>query len=194
MSTSQTHAESQSKKSSGSSGTKARATSAAKRKTASGAHKAPASAPDAIELLTQDHRDVEAMFKKYEEIKDKGDDDTKLELAENICLALLVHTRIEEEIFYPAVKKPIDDEDIIDESLVEHQAAKDLIALIEDSDPDEELYDARVHVLSEEIDHHVKEEEEKMFPEVRKTKLDLKALGQKLAQRKQELMEELAGA
>jgi hemerythrin superfamily protein len=195
MATGQTETGTSSKSSSGSkTSERQRATAAAKRKTASGAHKTPANAPDAIELLTQDHRDVEAMFEQYEKIKEGKDDDAKLELAENICLALTVHTQIEEEIFYPAVRKPIHDDDIMDESLVEHQAAKDLIGVIEDSDPDEELFDARVHVLSEEIAHHVKEEEETMFPEVRKTKLDLKALGQKLAERKQQLLEELAGS
>jgi hemerythrin superfamily protein len=181
----------QSNSKSASSSSKARAAAAAKRAKTTAAQSE--TAPDAIELLTQDHRAVEALFQRYEEIKDKGDDDAKLELAENICLALIIHTQIEEEIFYPAIKKPIDDDEIIQESLVEHQAAKDLIALIEDSDPDEELFDARVHVLSEEVEHHVKEEEEEMFPEVREAKLDLKALGRKLAERKQQLIEELAG-
>jgi hypothetical protein len=169
-----------------------KAAAAAKRKAA---QPAPATTQDAVELLIADHRAVSAMFDEFERIKDGRDEDRKLELAEDICLALIVHTTIEEEIFYPAFRKATKDEDIVEESIVEHQAAKELIAIIERMEPEEELFDARVHVLSEEIEHHVKEEEEKMFPEARQAKgLDLKALGTELATRKRALFEELGGA
>jgi hypothetical protein len=176
-----------------SSGSKlSKAAAAAKRKAA---QPAPATTEDAVELLIADHRAVSAMFDEFERIKDGQDEDRKLELAEDICLALIVHTTIEEEIFYPAFRKATKDEEIVEESIVEHQAAKELIAIIERMEPEEELFDARVHVLSEEIEHHVKEEEEKMFPEARQAKgLDLKALGAELAARKRALFEELGGA
>ncbi len=138
---------------------------------------------------------MDALFKRYEEIKDGDDENLKLALAESISLALLVHTQIEEEIFYPKVRQALGEEgaDEVDEALVEHQAAKDLIEKIEAMEPGEELFDARVHVLSEEIRHHVQEEEHEMFPAVQKSgKLDLKALGEQLARRKDALTRELA--
>jgi hemerythrin superfamily protein len=108
---------------------------------------------------------------------------------------LVVHTTLEEEIFYPAAREALGDEDdLIDEAAVEHASAKDLIAQIQSSDPNDDLYDAKVKVLGEYIDHHVKEEESEMFPKVRKTELDLKSLGESLMQRKEELMGEAQSA
>jgi hemerythrin superfamily protein len=144
--------------------------------------------PDAIALLKQDHREVKTLFGEYERARA---DTKKTELARDICLALTVHAQIEEDIFYPAVRKATGDDDLLDEAAVEHAAAKQLIAEIEAMSVDEELYDAKVKVLSEQIDHHVEEEEEKLFPEVQKTNLDLAALGEELATRKAELMAEL---
>jgi len=141
---------------------------------------------DAIALLKADHKEVKALFAKFDGLSDRSKVSKKA-VADRICEALTVHTRIEEEIFYPAVRKAIKDDDIMDEAVVEHAGAKDLIAQIEAIDPGEELYDAKVKVLSEQIDHHVEEEEGEMFPKVRKSGLDLVALGQQMAARKAEL-------
>ena len=142
---------------------------------------------DAITLLKEDHRAVEKLFKQFEEAKGEG---RKEKLARRICLELSIHTRIEEEIFYPACKGKVD-EDLLKESYVEHDAAKLLIAEIEaGSGESDEFFDAKVQVLSEQIDHHVEEEEKELFPEVRKADLDLKSLGEQLSARKRELMKE----
>ena len=146
-----------------------------------------ADAKDAIALLKEDHRTVEKLFKQFEEAKGDG---RKEKLARRICLELSIHTRIEEEIFYPACKGEVE-EDLLKEAYVEHDAAKLLIAEIEaGSGESDEFFDAKVQVLSEQIDHHVEEEEKELFPEVRKTDLDLKILGEQLSTRKRELMKE----
>ena len=152
---------------------------------------------DAITLLTSDHAKVKKLFKEFEDLKDDGSDKDKSTLVAQICNELKVHAEIEEEIFYPAVRKAIDDSDLMDEALVEHAGAKQLIAQLEDMSPDDELYDAKVTVLGEQIQHHVKEEEGDMFPKAKKAKVDGEALGLQMAQRKAELMEseaELASA
>ena len=113
-------------------------------------------------------------------------------MAQQICEELTIHTTIEEEIFYPAARAAINDDDIMDEADVEHAGAKELIAQIQAMKPDESHYDAKVKVLGEEIDHHVKEEQGEMFPKVRKTKLDLAGLGAQMAARKAELKEEMS--
>ncbi|HEV7631886.1 MAG TPA: hemerythrin domain-containing protein [Steroidobacteraceae bacterium] len=143
--------------------------------------------PDAIALLKADHRQVEAWFKEFEGSKS---DSRKAKLADQICSALTVHTQIEEEVFYPAFLDATKDEDMHHEAVVEHDGAKKLIAEIEGSDPGEEYFDAKVKVLSEMIKHHVKEEEQPsgMFAEARKSDMDLVALGEQLAARKEELM------
>ena len=141
---------------------------------------------DAIALLEADHKEVKALFEKFEGLSDRSKVGKKT-LADQICDALTVHTQIEEEIFYPAVRAAIKDDDIMDEALVEHAGAKDLIAQIAAIDPGDELYDAKVKVLSEQIDHHVEEEEGEMFPKVRKSGLDLVALGEQMEARKAEL-------
>lgn len=141
--------------------------------------------PDAIALLKEDHRAVEKLFKEFESAKGDG---RKEKLARRICLELSVHTKIEEEIFYPACEGKVE-EDLLNEAHVEHDAAKLLMAEIEAGDgQSDEYFDAKVKVLSEEIDHHVKEEEGELFPQVRKADLDLKVLGEQLAERKKELM------
>jgi hemerythrin superfamily protein len=149
------------------------------------------SAPDAIELLTADHREVKALFKAYDKlVKAEAGSDEKQTIALQICTALTAHATAEEEIFYPAAREVLgEDEDLVDEADVEHASAKDLIAQIEAGSPDEDdLYDAKVKVLGEYIDHHVKEEEGEMFPKVRKSDVDLEALGADLAARKAELL------
>ncbi|MFN6996153.1 MAG: hemerythrin domain-containing protein [Aquincola tertiaricarbonis] len=148
--------------------------------------------PDAIKLLTTDHREVKALFQQYQEMVDhEAEDDEKQELAEQICMMLTVHAQIEEEIFYPAAKDQIKEADLVNEATVEHASAKDLIAQIQESDPSDEMYDSLVKVLGEYIDHHVKEEESELFPQVRKAKLDVAALGEQLNERKMALMSEM---
>src|SRR5690348_5853177 len=142
---------------------------------------------DAISLLKEDHDAVEKLFKQFESAKGEG---RKEKLARQICLELTVHTKIEEEIFYPACEGKIE-EDMLKEAKVEHDSAKLLMAEIEGgSGQSDDFFDAKVQVLSEQIEHHVEEEEGELFKEVRKTDIDLKALGERLAQRKNELLAE----
>ena len=142
---------------------------------------------DAITLLTEDHEHVKSLFEQYEELGERAHA-SKQKLALQICTELTKHATAEEEIFYPAVREASkDNEDIIDEATVEHAAAKDLIAQLLAMDAGDELFDAKVKVLSEQIDHHIKEEESEMFPKARKAKLDLMALGQAIASRKEEI-------
>ena len=148
---------------------------------------------DAVTLLKADHRQVAEWFEEFEASRSAK---KKQALATNICNALKVHTQIEEEIFYPAFLKATKDEDMHHEAIVEHDGAKNLIAQIEASTPDDDFYDAKVHVLSEMIKHHVKEEEQKdgMFAEAKASrKMDLEALGEQLLARKEELMGEIEG-
>lgn len=143
--------------------------------------------PDAIALLRADHKAVTEMFGKFDKMRDNGA--KKKALAGEICQELTIHTTIEEEIFYPAAREALKrkGEDLLDEAQVEHDGAKALIAQIEGMQPGDDLYDAKVTVLSEYIKHHVKEEQEEMFPKVKKTSLDLKALGAQMQARKEEL-------
>lgn len=144
---------------------------------------------DAIKLLKDDHKEVKTYFKQYETLEDDAE---RRALADKICTALTVHATVEEEIFYPAVREAIDDDDLLDEAEVEHASAKQLIAEIQAMDVNDRLFDAKVTVLGEYIDHHVEEEETEMFPETRESDLDLKALGAQMAERKAALMAELA--
>lgn len=146
---------------------------------------------NATKLLEQDHREVEALFARFEEQSDRAKV-TKKRIADEICLQLTVHTQVEEEIFYPAVRDAGKEfEDMVDEAIVEHASAKDLVQQIQDMEPDEELFDAKVKVLQEMIEHHVKEEEKEMFPKVRKASLDLDELGSQMQERKEQLTKAL---
>jgi len=143
---------------------------------------------DAIALLKADHRKVEQLFAQYQKAKGES---RKKELASQICLELSVHAKIEEDIFYPACREQGVEEDLMDEANVEHDSAKVLIAEIENGNPEDDFYDAKVKVLSEQIKHHVKEEEKKrgnMFAKARKAGLDLKALGSRMAEEKKALL------
>lgn len=143
---------------------------------------------DALALLKADHAAVKKLFKEYEKLcKEEADDEEKGELATRICQELTVHATIEEELFYPALRDAIDEQDLLDEAEVEHASAKDLISQIEQMNAGDELFDAKVTVLGEYINHHVKEEEGEMFKEARKTDVDLRALGEELQTRQQEL-------
>lgn len=136
-------------------------------------------ANDAIAMLIADHREVQALFEQFEALSDRSKV-SKKKLADEICHALSVHTQVEEDLFYPTVRDAIEQDDLMDEALVEHSAAKELIAEIRGMDPGDDLYDAKLTVLSEQIKHHVGEEEGDMFPAVRKSKLDLINLGQQM--------------
>jgi hypothetical protein len=143
--------------------------------------------PNAIALLKADHRKVEDLFEKFEKARDAT---RKKALAQEICTELCVHATIEEEIFYPACKGKVE-EDLLQESYVEHDGAKVMIAELLASSLDDEFYDAKMTVLSEEIKHHVKEEEkpgEGTFAQARKGGLDMDALGERLTARKRELL------
>lgn len=143
--------------------------------------------PDAIALLIEDHRAVEALFERFQ----KARPGTKQKIAEQICNELKMHTMIEEEIFYPACEGQVDEDDL-KEAYVEHDSAKVIINdLLSEDRPDDEYYDAKVKVLQEAIEHHVGEEEkgeESIFAQVRESKdLDLQVLGEQMAARKEEL-------
>ena len=144
---------------------------------------------DAIALLEADHREVDGYFDDFQASED--DREKKL-IADKICLALKVHTQIEEEILYPAAREETGDDDLLDEAQVEHAGAKTLIVQIEAMRPGQPLYDAKVKVLGEQVRHHVEEEESELFPELRDADIDLDALGARLAARKAELMALLA--
>lgn len=145
---------------------------------------------DAVKLLTADHKEVHSLFQKYKKLAARhAPADERQALAEEICEMLTAHATIEEEIFYPAAREAGVKSDLLDEAEVEHATAKDLIAQLQSMDADDELYDARVTVLGEYIDHHVKEEQDEIFPACRKAKLDLQALGAQLEARKQDLLQ-----
>ena len=146
-------------------------------------------AQDAIAMLTADHKKVKKLFADFDKLKEAGSDEDKASIVDRICNELKIHTELEEEIFYPAVRKAIDDGDLMDEALVEHAGAKELIAQLEDASPEDDLYDAKVTVLGEQIEHHVKEEEGDMFPKAKKAKVDTEALGATMLKRKITLME-----
>jgi hemerythrin superfamily protein len=147
---------------------------------------AEATTQDALDLLKQDHDAVDKLFKRFEKLGE--DEEGKQDCVSQICEALTIHASIEEEIFYPKVRKKLaDDEDVMDEAEVEHDGIKRLVAELEDMSAGEELYDAKVTVLGEYVKHHVREEETEMFPKVRKAKVDTAALGAEMAARKAEL-------
>ena len=140
--------------------------------------------PDAIALLRADHKHVSDLYEQYEHTRSLA---KKKALVASICLELSIHAQVEEEIFYPAVKAALKDKEMIPEAQVEHATLKELIAQVKDKEPDGEMFDARIKVMSEYTRHHVKEEQTEMFPKARKTKLDMNELGARLAARKEEL-------
>ncbi len=142
---------------------------------------------DAIALLEADHRKVQKAFKDFEKLKESGSKRDKSAIVRETCNDLKVHTTIEEEIFYPAVRRAIKDDNLMDEATVEHAGAKELVAQLESMRPGDDLYDAKFTVLGESVNHHIKEEETEMFPKVRKAKLDLEALGEQMGERKAQL-------
>jgi hemerythrin superfamily protein len=158
----------------------------------SGKQSSAQSQPVAIELLETDHRKVEALFDEYEAEKE-GDEETKRSIAERVCQELTAHAQLEEELFYPWLRDNLEEEDmeLVEEALVEHAGAKDLIEQIEDATEIDASFDAKVKVLGEYIKHHVKEEEGEIFTKVADMKDELDTLGQEMHSRKAEIMEEL---
>jgi hemerythrin-like domain-containing protein len=147
---------------------------------------------DAVALLSTDHAEVKQMFERYRQlVEGSAADDRRGQLAGAICSALTVHAEIEEDIFYPAMREAVDDELLFDQAEVEHAAARELIEQIESMDPGDALYDAKVLVLGEYVEHHVQEEENEIFPQAEKSGIDLATLGAELGERKRELMSEL---
>ena len=147
---------------------------------------------NAIELLIADHENVRRLFDEYEElVDDEADEEDRQALAEEICAMLTVHSMLEQEIVYPAAREAVEDQDMLDEAEVEHQNVDDMIAQIQEMDPSEELYDAKVKVLGEMVEHHVREEEDELFPKLEASELDLEEMGNTLKERRVELLEEL---
>ena len=146
---------------------------------------------DAIALLTADHQQVKCLFAEFDQLKQQGSAQDKAALVEQICSVLKVHAAIEEEIFYPAAHDALADSDLMSEALAHHAGAKELVAELEKMNPYDQLYDAKVSVLRRQIEHHVKEVEAKIFPQVLKAKLDTAALGAKMNQRKVTLIQEM---
>ena len=151
-------------------------------------------AVDAIKLLTDDHKEVHALFQKYLKLEaadsknaKNAKSDERESIAGEICDMLTVHTTIEDEIFYPAARAAKVDANLLDEAKVEHASCKDLIAQIRSMSAEGDLYDAKVTVLSEYVDHHVKEEQDELFPKCRKSNMDLDEIGLQLAERKHAL-------
>lgn len=152
--------------------------------------------PDAYRLLKADHAEVTRGFREYKKlVKREADAEERQALAQRLCEMLTVHATIEEELFYPAAREHLGEEDdLVDEADIEHASAKELIAQIQSATPDtDDHFDARVTVLSEYIAHHVKEEEQELFPKLRKAKLDAKTIGESLAERKSQLSGEPSG-
>jgi hemerythrin superfamily protein len=145
--------------------------------------------PDAVALLKADHRKVEELFEEFKEAQSEGSEALVLQ----ICTKLSIHAMLEEEIFYPACQKALEEAEPVSEAYVEHDGAKVLIAELMDSEADDDFYDAKVMVLSEMIKHHVAEEEKTLFPEAKKAGLDMGALGEKMLARKEELAAKFAG-
>ncbi len=145
--------------------------------------KSRSSAMNALTLLKADHDQVKKAFKKFERM-DHEDTAALQAIVGQVCAALKQHAAVEEEIFYPAVREAIDEDDLMNEAVVEHASAKDLIAQLEGMKPDDPMLVATFTVLGEYVQHHIKEEESEMFREARKAKVDLKGLGEQIAARK----------
>jgi hemerythrin superfamily protein len=140
---------------------------------------------EATALLRADHKLVDGLFADYEKSRSES---KKKALVAQICTELSVHAQVEEEIFYPAVKEALKDKILVPEATVEHASLKELIAQVKGIEPDGEMFDAKIKVLSEYVKHHVKEEHTEMFPKAKASRLDMLDLGARLAARKAELL------
>ena len=148
---------------------------------------------EVIELLKEDHDKVRVLFDRFEKLKKKNmqDDDSKQVLVETACAELTIHTQVEEEIFYPALREALDDDAMLDEAEVEHATVKQLISELSAMQPGDDLYDAKFTVLGEYVKHHLDEEEKEMFPKAKKEKVNLQGMAEEVMRRKMELREEL---
>jgi hypothetical protein len=146
----------------------------------------PADEPRAIAMLKADHRVFDRLFDEFEKASGKR----KLEIAQELCLRITVHSKVEEEVFYPALSGKVD-QDQIDEAVVEHQAAETIIRELEEMDGSEDLYDAKFHVLGEQLRHHIEEEETEMFEEAKQAGLDLEEIGARMQSKQDELLREV---
>nr|WP_295773116.1 hemerythrin domain-containing protein [Rhodoferax sp.] len=162
---------------------------AATRKQAKPVTRSVAKTQDAIAILRADHALVSGLFSQYEKTRSVP---KKKALVAQICTELSVHAQVEEEIFYPAVKVALRDKELVPEATVEHATLKDLISQVEGKEPDGEMFDAKITVLSEYVKHHVKEEQNEMFPKAKSTKLDMADLGAQILARKEELKSQAA--
>jgi hemerythrin superfamily protein len=150
------------------------------------------SSDDAVSMLMEDHKKVQKLFRDFEKAHDKQDDEACKEIAEHVCAELEVHTTLEEELFYPAAREALgEDEELVDEAEIEHQSAKDLIAELRGMDAADQKFAPTFTVLSEYVRHHIKEEEGEMFPRVKKAKVDVTGLSQEMAARKTQLMQDM---
>jgi hemerythrin-like domain-containing protein len=147
---------------------------------------------DAVTLLMEEHKKVRSMFEQFKTLKEEGDSEKIKALVDECCTALKIHTSIEEEIFYPAMREALNDQDMMDEAVVEHASAKQFIAQLSRMHPDDDLYDAMFTVLGEYINHHIEEEEKEMFKKAKKSKADLHMLADAMIQRREQLQEELS--
>ncbi len=145
---------------------------------------------NALDLLKEDHQKVQKMFTAFSRLKEKGDPIDKENLVEETCLELLVHADLEEQVFYPAVRKAIHDPELMNEAKVEHGETRELIAQIQEMEAADELYNAKVTVLGEYVVHHIREEEDAMFPRILQSRLDLDELGDRMLARKEALLAE----
>jgi hemerythrin-like domain-containing protein len=146
---------------------------------------------DAVSMLMEDHKNVQKLFRDFEKAHEAEDDEACEQIARLACAELEVHTTLEEELFYPAAREVLgEDEDLIDEAEIEHQSAKELIAQLDAMEPDDRKFAATFTVLAEYVQHHIKEEEREMFPKVKKAKLDVDSLGEEMKARKAALADE----
>lgn len=146
--------------------------------------------PEAIAMLIEDHQKVQKMFKAFERTEDQKQQE---QLATQICNELTVHTQLEEQVFYPAAREALEEDEacLLEEATVEHNVAKELIEKIKQSRPHDEEYCALVTVLGEYVNHHIDEEQKELFPQLKKKEIDFNALGEEMMQKKQELMQEM---
>ena len=149
--------------------------------------------PNAIDLLKQDHREVELLFKEFEQLHEQGEDAATEPVIQTACNELKIHDKLETEIFYPAIRAQAgeDETDLLDEAEVEHDTVRDLIQKLDGMDAGDDKKHAHFTVLMEYVKHHVKEEEKEMFPKLRKMDIDFRELGERMKERKAELMSEM---
>jgi len=157
--------------------------------TSSRAAGAAGDAEDALALLSADHREVAQLFEEYADLTDAdGSDRDRRALIAEICLQLTVHSRLEEEMFYPAVRQSLGENELVEEAEAEHRGIEEAMDDLRSMDPADEGYDDRVEVLRESVEHHVAEEEGSMFPMVLDSSLDIERLGEQMAARREELL------